>query len=359
VHPALAAARCRAQYPAYEIAGIRNQVAPGLGDHLHLVRERLQTLVHHPADDLDGRNRLHVPDRVAAADIEQPRLEPGLLHEVKQRPRFFKRDAPVLRVAALGADMERHACQIRSEARSKRHYLLRVGGTGAELAGQGPVAADVGGGNAQVQLRVALDLEHAPQLIGAVDDEPLDALPARVGDRIPRLDGVRVKDLRSRNAKPQQQIELGGRRDLEPAALLGEHLEHAPVGIRLHRVVRPHPRHGRAEAAHLAAHDGGVDDQERSGVLLAGSLAHDVEVEADFGVRVEELLVGLLPGYCGLPATSDAARRAVAHLRVSQKVAGMNLSLRNVAYANCVSHVEPSSKKPRPIIGMTPRESRA
>jgi hypothetical protein len=55
--------------------------------------------------------------------------------------------------------------------------------------------------------------------------------------------------------------------------------------------VRPHPRHGRAEAAHLFAHDGVIQDQERPRVFLAGGLADDLEVEADFGMGVEELFL--------------------------------------------------------------------
>src|SRR5258706_15378608 len=77
-------------------------------------------------------------------------------------------------------------------------------------------------------------------------------------------------------------------------------------------VVRPHAGHGRAEASRLAAHDGGVDDQERSGVSLTCCLAHDLEVEADLRMRVEELFLRLLPGYCGLSAAE--AIEAVPHL---------------------------------------------
>jgi len=88
--------------------------------------------------------------------------------------------------------------------------------------------------------------------------------------------------------------------DLEAAALLHQHLEHAPVGIGLDRIVRPHARHRRAETARFFAHDRRVDDQERSGVLLACRLAHDLEVEADLGMRVEELLLRLLLRYCVL-----------------------------------------------------------
>jgi hypothetical protein len=58
--------------------------------------------------------------------------------------------------------------------------------------------------------------------------------------------------------------------------------------------VRPHARHRRAETAHLVSHDGRVEDQERAGVPLACCLAHDLEVEADLGMRVEELFLRLL-----------------------------------------------------------------
>src|SRR5437867_2198242 len=83
--------------------------------------------------------------------------------------------------------------------------------------------------------------------------------------------------------------------------------------------MRPHAGHGRAEAPHLATHDGRVDDQERSGVFLACRLAHDLEVEADLGVRVEELLLRLLPSYCVLSYSSDTTRRAIAHISKSPK----------------------------------------
>src|SRR5882672_6015684 len=52
----------------------------------------------------------------------------------------------------------------------------------------------------------------------------------------------------------------------------------------------------RSEASRLAANDRGVEDQERSGVLLAGGLAHDLEVETDLGMCVEELFLRLQIG---------------------------------------------------------------
>jgi hypothetical protein len=51
--------------------------------------------------------------------------------------------------------------------------------------------------------------------------------------------------------------------------------------------VRPHARHGGAEAAHLAAHDRGIEDQERPPVSLARGLARDLEVKADLGMGIE------------------------------------------------------------------------
>src|SRR3990170_3526333 len=45
--------------------------------------------------------------------------------------------------------------------------------------------------------------------------------------------------------------------------------------------------HGRAKAPDLAPHDGGVENQERAVVFLPCGLAHDLEVEADFGVSIE------------------------------------------------------------------------
>ena len=103
------------------------------------------------------------------------------------------------------------------------------------------------------------------------------------------------------HAQGDQQVELRGRSDLEARALLHQRLQHAPVGIGLHRVMRSHARHRRAEAAQFLAHDGGIDDQEGPRVLLACGLAHDLEVEADFGMRVEELFLrkrGLLSVAC-------------------------------------------------------------
>jgi hypothetical protein len=73
--------------------------------------------------------------------------------------------------------------------------------------------------------------------------------------------------------------------------------------------VRAHARHGRAEAAQLLAHDGGVDDQEGPRLFLPCGAAHDLEVEADFGVRVEEL--GLRKR--GLLSVAYEAARAIAH----------------------------------------------
>jgi hypothetical protein len=162
---------------------------------------------------------------------------------------------------------------------------------------------------------LGVDLVHAPQLFHAIDHVPLDPFRRRVGDRIARLHGVGEEHLPRRHAERHQEVELGGRGDLEAGAFLDEHLEHAPVRVRLDRVVRTHARHGRSEAPDLAPHDGGIQDQERPSVLLACCLAHDLEVEADFGVRVEKGL-WLLLGYCGgLSRARDAT--AVPHQSLS------------------------------------------
>ena len=215
--------------------------------------------------------------------------------------------------------MEGHAGEVGPQFGRRGDDLAGVSGAGAELARKGPVAADVRRGDAQVLLRIGLDLGHPAQLVQAVDHEPLHAFGRRIGDRVARFDRVRIEDLRGRHAQREQEVELGGRGDLEAAAFLQHDLEHTPVWVRLDGVVRAHAGHSRAEAPHLAADDGRVDDQERSGVLLACHLAHDLEVEADLGMRVEEALLRLLPGYCVLSYSCDATRRAIAHISKSPK----------------------------------------
>src|SRR6185295_1253442 len=106
--------------------------------------------------------------------------------------------------------------------------------------------------------------------------------------------------------------EFRRRGDLEAAALLHERLHHAPVGIRLDGVVRAHARHGRAEAACLFAHDGGIQYQEWPQVFLAGRLADDLEIEARLGMRIEKLFLR----YCAQPAVASNAIRAYAHPRL-------------------------------------------
>jgi hypothetical protein len=135
---------------------------------------------------------------------------------------------------------------------------------------------------------------HPSKLVGAIDDEPFHALGGGIRDRFSRLYRVGEERLGRGHAQTEQEVELGGRCDFETRAFLRQHLEHAAIGVGLDRVVRPHARHSRAESPDLPAHDGGVDDQERPGVLLAGCLAHDLEVEADLGMRVEKLLLRLL-----------------------------------------------------------------
>jgi len=251
-----------------------------------------------------------VPHRVAAADVEQAWLQAGLDHQVEEATRFLERDAPVLRVAALRADVEGDARKVDAQLGRGGDDLARVAGAGAELARKRPVAADVGGGDAQVLLRVGLDLENAAHFLRAVDHVPLDALGGGAGDRLPGFHRVGVEDLGGVHPERQEQVELAGRGDLEAAALLGEHLEHAPVRIGLDRVVRTHARHSGAKAPRLGTDDGRVEDQERSDVFLLGSLAGDLEVELDLGMRIEELFLRL-PGDCGASA-ADAAR-AVPH----------------------------------------------
>jgi hypothetical protein len=183
------------------------------------------------------------------ADVEQARLETRLGHGVEHALRLFQRDAPVFRVAALRADVKRHAGEVRAALGREGDHFARLGCAGAELARQRPVAADVGGGDAQVELGIGLDLVHLAHLVGAVDHEPLDALARGVGDRFARLHRVGEEDLGRRHAQPEQQVELGGGGDLEAAAFLREDFQHAPVGVGLDRVVRPHAGHGRADAA--------------------------------------------------------------------------------------------------------------
>jgi hypothetical protein len=79
--------------------------------------------------------------------------------------------------------MEGHAGEIRAELRRRGDDLARVARPRAELAGQRPVGADVRRRDAQVELGVGLGFVHAPQLVDAVDHEPLHALGGRVGDR--------------------------------------------------------------------------------------------------------------------------------------------------------------------------------
>src|SRR5438445_129575 len=331
VHPALAGAGGCAEHAADEIAGVGDQEAAWLGDHLHVLGEGPEALLYDLADDLDRRDRLDVPDRKAAADIEQARLQARLAHDLEERSRLFQGDAPVLRVAALRTDVERYTGQVRAELGGQGDDLARVGGAGSEFAGQRPVAADVGSGDPQVLLGIRLGLVDAPQLVGAVDDEPFHAPGGGVGDRLARLHGVGKEDLARRHAETQEKLELGRRRDLKARALLHQHLEHPAVRIGLDRVMRPHAGHGGAKAPHLAAHDGGVDDQERSAVPLLCGLADDLEVEADLGMRVEELFLLRLPGK-GVLSAACKATWAIPH----QSSPEMDLGLRNIADANFI-----------------------
>src|SRR5207248_1246492 len=101
--------------------------------------------------------------------------------------------------------------------------------------------------------------------------------------------------------------ELAGKRPV--AADVGGGDTQVLLGVRLDL---EHPAHGRAKASRLGTDDGRVDDQERSGVFLPGSLAGDLEVKLDLGMRIEELLLWLLPCDCGASAAGDATR-AVPH----------------------------------------------
>src|SRR5258706_14637819 len=80
VHPALVVARGGAHDAADEVARVGDEVAPRLGDHLHLGTEVAKPLVDYVGDGLYGRDRLHVAHGIAAAEIQQARLEPHGAH---------------------------------------------------------------------------------------------------------------------------------------------------------------------------------------------------------------------------------------------------------------------------------------
>src|SRR5260370_8413947 len=99
-------------------------------------------------------------DGEAAADIEQARLKTGFCHGVEQAARLLQGHAPVLRVAALRAYVERDTGKIRAQLCRGGDDLPRVGGAGAELARHRPVAAAVRPGDPKVLFSPALYPAH-------------------------------------------------------------------------------------------------------------------------------------------------------------------------------------------------------
>jgi hypothetical protein len=186
-------------------------------------------------------------------------------------------------------DVEAHARQVGLRARRQSNDLARLRGVRSELAAERPVAADVGRIDAQVEFGVGLDRVHLPQLVGAVDHEPLDALRRGVDDVVARLQRIGVEHLGRGNAQLEQHVELRDRGDLEARALLDQRAQHARVGIGLHRVVRAHARHDRGKAPRLFAHDAGIDQEERLLVAVLDGLLDFIEVQARLGMRVEDV----------------------------------------------------------------------
>ncbi len=225
---------------------------------------------------------------VAAAEVEQARVEPRLAHRREHLARALHAHAPVLRVQALRAHVEGDAGQVGLAVDGGGDELGNVVHVRAELARERPVAADVGRVDAQVELRVGLDRLDLADLLLRVDHVPLHALGRRVLEVGARLHGVGVEDLGHRHAQREEEVELGDGGDLEAGAFLDQDLEDARVGVRLDGEVRAHPRQRRAEAPRLGAHDVQVDEEDRLLVGVPGEvLLHGAEVEADFGVGIE------------------------------------------------------------------------
>ena len=234
--------------------------------------------------------------RITAADVQEPWCQSRQAHLPEHALGVLDADAPVFRVAALGADVEGNARQVRPELHRFGNNAVDIGTLDAELARERPVAADVRRLDPDVELGVGLDAVNLAQLLDAVQHVPLHTLRGRIFEVGAGLHRVAVVDLGRRHAQAEQEVELGDGGDLEAHAFLDQGLQHARIGIRLHRVVRLHARHGGLEAAGLDTDDLGVDEEEGLGIALFQRFPDVAEVQAYFGVGIEKMLFVLESG---------------------------------------------------------------
>ncbi len=273
MHPSLTVAQRGSDHVRHEAAGIGHHESPRFRDHFDIRLELRKLLADQRPDRLDRGRRLGQLDRIAAAQVEQTRAQSRTAQPFEHRARASSRRTPVLRVAALAADMEGHPGDIQLQPDGFLDDRIDVGFAGAELAAQRPVRALVARLDPQVQLGVGLQCGELAELLHAVDGVPLD--------------------LGRRHADRTHQVQLGRGCDLESDALLRQRLQHAPVGIGLDRVVRAHGRHCRGKAPGVVAHSRHIDHQRRPAVTEAGQRLLDA------GERHPAARVGLAG--CGRP----------------------------------------------------------
>jgi hypothetical protein len=140
--------------------------------------------------------------------------------------------------ADLRADMERDAddldaCTCRGLDESDRSFRVT-----AELAGQVHHCVRAAVRQAQQQPRPVAVGPELGEFIRVVHDEGRDAVFERVADVDIALDRVRVDAARGLDAGGADAIHLAIGREIEPGALLCQHLDDCRIGLRLQGVMQ-------------------------------------------------------------------------------------------------------------------------
>ncbi len=225
-----------------------------------MLRQRLQDRA---AIGRRVRNLTTIFGRKAAAQIDQGQMHALGLQPAEQVRGLGQCVVPLLRIALLRADMERHADRGQPLARRGLQQLFGHGHVAAELARQRPVGADAGGQDAAEHLRARGGLGQLVQLGLAV--ERIEPHAQRIGGRDIDLllDRVAERDVLRRGAGGQRHADFRDAGGVEARAQAGQPRQDLGRRVGLHRVIDVRIGHRPADVGIILFDDIQVEHQAR------------------------------------------------------------------------------------------------